>query len=32
MDKYFIDLLTQLKNGYHLKEKLRQIELRKGVK
>lgn len=44
MDKYFTGLLTQLDNGYHLndseirdlenylKEQLRQIELRKGVK
>ena len=44
MDKYYIKLLTQLKNGYHLsdsetrdlenylKEQLRQIELRRGVK
>ena len=43
MDKYYIKLLTQLKNGYHLeeseirdlenylKEQLRQIEFRKGV-
>ena len=44
MDEYFIKLLIQLNNGYHLndsemrdlknylKEQLRQIELRKGVK
>ena len=43
MDKYFIGLLTQLKNGYYLngseirdlenylKEQLRQIEIRKEV-
>ena len=41
MDKYYINLLAQLKNGYHLekseirdlknylKEQLRQIEIRK---
>ena len=44
MDKYYIKLLTQLKNGYHLsdseirdlenylKEQLKEIELRKEVK
>ncbi len=43
MDKYFIGLLTQLNNGYHLndseirdlenylKEQLKQIEFRKEV-